>query len=93
MKGDDVGGEADEKNKGTRRLKWADRDDKEEEEEVRQGAAEGEWHKARQEQRIEKWTDCSDDEQSERCEHKRGSERNARRGERQWREEKKRWRK
>ena len=43
-----------------RKPRWADSE--EEAEEVRQGAAEGEWHKARKEQGI-MWLDGSDKEQ------------------------------
>ena len=58
---------------GTRKLRWADCE--EEEEGARQGAAEGEWHKARKEQGII-WLDGSDEDQEghegsaggERCE-------------------------
>ena len=58
---------------GTRKLRWADCE--EEEEGVRQGAAEGEWHKARKEQGII-WLDGSYEDQEghegsaggERCE-------------------------
>ena len=64
--------EADEEMGGTRNLRWADC---EEEEGARQGAAEGEWHKARKEQGI-MWLDGSDEEREghggstggERCE-------------------------
>ena len=62
--------EAVEDKEGTRKLRWADC-----EEGARQGAAEGEWHKARKEQGI-MWLDGSDEEQEghegsaggERCE-------------------------
>ena len=64
--------EAVEEKEGTRKLRWADC---EEEEGARQGAAEGEWHKARKEQGI-MWLDGSYEEQEghegsaggERCE-------------------------
>ena len=51
--------EAAEEKEGTRKLRWADCED---EEGVRQGAAEGEWHKARKEQGI-MWLDGSYEEQ------------------------------
>ena len=51
--------EAVEEKEGTRKLRWADC---EEEEGARQGAAEGEWHKARKEQGIV-WLDGSYEEQ------------------------------
>ena len=54
-------GEVEEEKKGTRRLRWADCDDNEEE--GRQEVAEEKWHKARKEQRIVKQIDCSDEEQ------------------------------
>ena len=73
VNGDDEGEEADEEKGGTRKLRWADCE--EEEVGARQGAAEGEWHKARKEQGI-MWLDGSDEEQEghggsaggERCE-------------------------
>ena len=65
--------EAVEEKEGTRKLRWADCE--EEEEGMRQGAAEGEWHQARKEQGI-MWLDGSYEEQEghegsaggERCE-------------------------
>ena len=60
VNGDDEGEEADEEKEGTRKPRWADCE--EEEEEARQGAAEGERHKARKEQGI-MWLDDSDEEQ------------------------------
>ena len=60
VNGYDEGEEADEeKEGGTRKLRWADC---EEEVGARQGVAEGEWHKARKEQGI-MWLDGSDEEQ------------------------------
>ena len=71
-------GEAEEEKKGTRRLRWVDCDDNEEE--GRQEAAEEEWHKVRKEQRIVKLLVCSDEElekqeeaaeeKEERCEER-----------------------
>ena len=74
VNGDDEGEEAGEEKEGTRKLIRADCEE-EEEEGARQGAAEGEWHKARNEQGI-MWLDGSDEEQEghegsaggERCE-------------------------
>ena len=54
--------EAVEDKEGTRTLRWADCEEEEEEEGARQGAAEGEWHKARKEQGI-MWLDDSYEEQ------------------------------
>ena len=62
VNGDDEGEEADEEKGGTRKLRWADC----EEEGARQGAVEGEWHKARKEQGI-MCLDGSDEEQEGHC--------------------------
>ena len=72
VNGDDKGDEADEEKEGTRKPRWADC---EEEEDARQGAGEGEWHKASKEHGIV-WLDGSGEEQEghegsaggERCE-------------------------